>query len=113
MNGLTCAAAGLLPGDRWPALSEHRRRCLRCQAAAARGRALGRDLAALSGELVAAPPGLRDAVVSGLGEQDAADPRRALAARAAARYAAVTGVVTATLVALLAGLARRHSRAMG
>ena len=113
MNGLACAATGLLPGDRWPTLSEHRRRCLHCQAAAARGRTLGRDLAALGGEVVTAPPGLHAAVVFGLGEQDAADPRRALATRAAARYAAVTGVVTATVVALLAGLARRHSRAMG
>jgi len=34
-------------------------------------------------------------------------------ARAAARYAAAAGLAVATVVALAAGVARRHSRALG
>jgi len=109
-----CFLAAVLP-DGWqvPTLVDHRRACLRCQAAAARERNLRRGLEALGADLVPAPPGLQARVLARLGEQDAADPRRALVARAAARYAAVAGLASATLLALAAGLARRHSRALG
>lgn len=108
-----CALAGWLPGSGPAVLARHRLGCLRCQAAAAREGALQRNLAALAGEIVPAPPGLRRAVLAALGDQDASDPRRALAARAAALHAAAAGLGAATLVALVAGLTRRHSRALG
>jgi hypothetical protein len=60
-----------------------------------------------------APAGLRAEVLHGLGKQDAADPRRALASRIAARYAAAAGLAVAAVLALAAGLVRRHSRALG
>jgi hypothetical protein len=113
MRNPLCTVAGLLPGVRWGALSAHREHCLRCQAADARQHSLGRDLAALGAEVVPAPPTLHTAVMARLGPQDGADPRRALVARAIARYAAAAGVAVGLLSALLAGLARRRSRAMG
>jgi len=72
-----------------------------------------RGLAALGDDLIPAPPGLSAEVLHKLGKQDAADPRRALASRIAARYATVAGLTVAALVALVAGLVRRHSRALG
>jgi len=109
-----CVVAAVLPdGWRVPALAEHRRACLRCQASAVRERNVRRGLEALGADLVPAPMGLQARVLERLGEQDAADPRRALVARAAARYAAVAGLASTALVALVAGLARRHSRALG
>jgi hypothetical protein len=110
MRGPICFLAGLLPGER-PAA--HRGNCRRCQEDATRAAALQAGLAGLAGDLVAAPDELRSTVLASLGEQDAADPRRDLAARVAARYVAVAGLALATLVALAAGLARRHSRALG
>ncbi|MBM3694743.1 MAG: hypothetical protein FJW79_02240 [Actinobacteria bacterium] len=113
MRRLRCFLADLAPGEGPPALAAHRESCLRCQAAGARERALGRALGALRDEVVAAPPGLQMRVLARLGRQDAFDPRRALIARAAARYAAAAGLAGATLAALLAGVLRRHSRALG
>lgn len=113
MRDALCLLAGRLPGQGPAAVASHRASCLRCQAAAARRRSLQRSLAALADEVAPAPAGLRDGVLARLEAQDAADPRRALVARAAARYAAAAGVVGATLVALAAGLARRHQRALG
>jgi len=108
-----CALAEWLPGEGPALLGAHRRICLRCQAGAARERVLRRALVGLADEQVPAPAGLHPRVLAGLGRQDAADPRRALVARAAARHAAAGGLAAATLLALVAGLARRHSRALG
>ena len=113
MRGLFCTLASRLPGE-WPAAAAaHRGNCLRCQAEAARDRTVRRGLAALADDVVPAPGGLEAAVLRGLGKQDAADPRRALVARIAARHAAAAGLAAATLVAVGAGLLRRHSRALG
>jgi hypothetical protein len=113
MRGPLCLLAHLVPGDRPAVLAAHRGECLRCRGEAARDTALRADLAALADDLVPAPRGLRSQVLASLGEQDAADPRRDLVARMAARYAAAAGLGVATLLALAAGLARRHSRALG
>jgi hypothetical protein len=113
MRGLFCALAARVPGSRPEALAAHRRSCLRCQAATARDHAVQRGLVELADELAPAPPGLKAQVLARLGRQDAADPRRDLVARAAARYAAAAGLAVATVVALAAGVARRHSRALG
>jgi hypothetical protein len=114
MRGWRCLLAGALPADlAWGPLEEHRDSCLRCQADDARDRALLRSLRAWGEEVLPAPASLQVRVLARLGEQDAADPRRALVARAATRYAAAAGLASAALVALLAGLARRHSRALG
>jgi anti-sigma factor RsiW len=112
MRDARCLLASWLPGQRFAALAAHRESCLRCQAAAARDRSLQRALRGLAAELMPAPAGLHSAVMARLGRQDAADPRRNLAARAAARYTAAAGLATAAAVALAAGLARRHSRAL-
>lgn len=113
MSGLFCTLASRLPGE-WPAAAAaHRGNCLRCQAEAARDRTVRRGLAALADDVVPAPGSLEAAVLQGLGTQDAADPRRALVARIAARHAAAAGLAAATLVAVGAGLLRRHSRALG
>ena len=113
MSGPVCLLARLIPGDRPAVLAADRGECLRCRGEAARDGALRADLAALADDLTAAPARLRPRVLASLGEQDAADPRRDLVARMAARYAAVGGLAVATLLALAAGLARRHSRALG
>ena len=113
-RGVLCRLAALLPGEISPrALNEHRRSCLRCQTETARYRSWNRELAAWRAVVVPVPDGFQTRVLAGLGAQDAVDPRRALAARAAARYAALAGLASASLVALAAGLARRHSRALG
>jgi hypothetical protein len=72
-----------------------------------------RELEAMGHETVPAPRQLAPAVVTRLGTQDAVDPRRALAARLAARYAAAAGVGAATAAALITGIVRRRSRATG
>ncbi len=72
-----------------------------------------RALVSLRDVTVAAPSYLHAATMARLGTQDAADPRRRLMARVAARYAAAAGVTAATTVALLTGLARRRSRVVG
>jgi hypothetical protein len=115
MIGLRCRVASWWPEGIWPLglRDRHREHCLRCQAEQVRGRALERVLVSMSDETVAAPAFLHAATVARLGTQDAADPRRQLVARVAARYAAAAGVTAATAVALLSGLARRRSRAVG
>lgn len=113
MSGPLCLLARLIPGSRPAVLASHRGNCLRCRGEAARDAGLRADLAALAGDLAAAPSGFRQQVLGSLGEQDAADPRRHLVAAMTARYAAVAGVAVAALLALAAGLARRHSRALG
>lgn len=113
MRGLLCTLASRLPGE-WPvAAAAHRGNCLLCQAEAARDRVVQRGLAALADDLVPAPASLKAAVLRDLGKQDSIDPRRALVARVAARHTAAAGLVAATLVALAAGLIRRHIRALG
>ena len=108
-----CRLAGWWPFSRLPeVLADHREHCLRCQVTDTRRRSLDRGIAALRGEMIPAPPTLQAAVVAGLGVQDAANPRRRLMARVAARYAAA-GVTAATAVALLTGVARWRSRPVG
>ena len=91
----------------------HRASCLRCQATDARHRVLHRELEAIGRETVPAPRQLAPAVATRLGTQDAVDPRRALAARLTARYAAAAGVSAATAAALITGIVRRRSRVPG
>ncbi len=114
MSEVRCRVVSWWPQG-WPTEFAHRHRehCLRCQADKVRSRSLERALASLRGEMVTAPSYLHAAAMARLGTQDAADPRRRLAARVAARYAAAAGVTAATAVALLTGLARRRSRAVG
>ncbi|MBN2114174.1 MAG: hypothetical protein JW785_08630 [Acidimicrobiia bacterium] len=113
MRNPLCFFASRFPGEGPAFLARHRACCLRCQAAAARERSLRRALPGLADEVLVAPPGLQSGVLCRLGEQDAADPRRPLVVRAAARYAAAAGLVLATGLAFAAGLARRQSRALG
>ena len=115
MRGLLCQLASWWPQGIWPTgfQQQHREHCLRCQAGEVRGRSLERFLISMRDETVTAPAYLHAATMARLGAQDAANPRRRLVARVAARYAAAAGVVAATTVALLTGLARRRSRAVG
>lgn|GEM_PF-1732836 len=113
MRGPRCFLAAVFPGEGPASLARHRACCLHCQAAAARKRSLRRALSGLADEVLVAPPGLQLRVLSRLGDQDAADPRRPLVVRAAARYAAAAGLALATGLAFAAGLARRQPRALG
>ena len=79
-RGVLCRLAALFPEEISPrALNEHRRSCLRCQTETARYRSWSRELAAWRAVVVPVPDGFRTRVLAGLGAQDAADPRRALA----------------------------------
>ena len=88
----------------------HRDHCLRCQAEAVRRRSLLRELGELRKEIVPAPAGLHEAVMSGLRKQDARAPRRVIVLQMAARHAAAAGVTAATAVALATGVLRWRSR---
>lgn len=111
MRGPVCSAAALFPGRSRGRLAAHREGCVRCRADDALRCSLESDLAALGAEVVPAPATLHAAVMARLGPQDAADPRRVLAARALARRVAAAGVGVALLAALLFGLAHRRARA--
>ena len=115
MSALMCRVTRAVPdglGPRWW-IDRHRDACLRCQAAVARERGIGRELAVLSQEVLPAPATLVPRVMARIGVQDASDPRRPLVARLAARYAAAAGVAVATGVAVFGGALRRRSRALG
>jgi hypothetical protein len=105
MRPLRCMAAGWLPTDgrSGEVFRGHRLGCLRCQAAAARGRSLSRELAMLVDDVIAAPSWLAPSVMARLGSQDAADPRRRLVVRAVGRYAAAaaTAITAAAAVAVV------------
>ena len=111
MRPLQCVVAGWLPveGRLNRIVRGHRLGCLRCQAGAARGRLLTRELVLLGDDMVSAPPWLAASVMARLGPQDAADPRRQLVVRAVARYTAAAATAV-TAVAVVAGLARWRSR---
>ena len=69
-------------------------------------------LAALAVEIIPAPATLVPRVMSRIGVQDSADPRKQMLARVRARYATATGVAVATAAAVATGLLRRRSRAL-
>jgi hypothetical protein len=109
VNYLRCRLNRLLPArfDRFA--RAHAEACLRCQAREARRRLIRRELAALAGEVIAAPPHLAAAVLARLGDQGSPDPAR----RAFVRAAATAGLAAAATAAVLTGLARRRSRLVG
>jgi hypothetical protein len=109
VTNLRCRSNRLLPAR---LAGWHAEECLRCQAGAARERLIRRQLAALAGEVSAAPPHLAAAVMAHLGEQTAADPSRRAILRTATRHAAA-GVAAAATAAVLTGLVRRRSRLVG
>jgi pimeloyl-ACP methyl ester carboxylesterase len=111
MRSLHCVLSGRLPveGPLSRMVRGHRLGCLHCQAVAARGRSLTRELVLLGDDMVSAPPWLAASVMARLSPQDAADPRRQLVVRAVARYTAAAATAV-TAVAVVAGLARWRSR---
>jgi hypothetical protein len=111
MRPLQCGAAGWLPteGRLSGVVRGHRLGCLRCQAAAARGRLLTRELALLADDIAAAPSWLASSVMARLGPQDASDPRRRVVVRVVARYSAAAATAAAVAVGV-AGVARWRSR---
>jgi hypothetical protein len=112
MSELTCRLIAAIPGD-MPlnrVLSRHRDRCLRCQADDARVSGVTRQLSTLGGEVVKAPEGLASTVMTSLGPQDGADPRRPILIRVVVRWAATVLVLLATAVAVGAAVASRMRR---
>lgn len=113
MKYLRCRLNRWLPARLGELARAHTTSCLRCQAAEARSRMIRREMAALAGEILTAPPHLAAAVLARLGDQGAPDPVRRAIGRYAARYAAAGGVVVAAVVAFVTGMARRRSRLVG
>ena len=112
MSELTCRLIAAIPND-MPlnrVLSRHRDRCLRCQADDARVTGVSRQLSTLGDEVVRAPAGLASTVITRLGPQDGADPRRPIVMQVMLRWAATALVVLATAVAVGAALATRMRR---
>jgi hypothetical protein len=91
-------------------LSRHRDRCLRCQADDARVTGVSRQLSTLGDEVVKAPAGLASTVITRLGPQDGADPRRPIVMQVMLRWAATALVLLATAVAVGAAVATRMRR---
>lgn len=115
MSALTCRLIAALP-EEMPlnrVLSTHRERCLRCQADDARVTGVTRELSTLGQEVVPAPAGLATTVITRLGPQDGADPRRPIVIRLVVRWAATALVVLATAVAIGAAVASRIHRKSG
>lgn len=112
---LTCRLIAVLPGD-VPlnrVLARHRDRCLRCQSVDARTSGVARELSTLSGETLRAPDGLATTVMTRLGSQDGADPRRVLVIRVAVRWSATALVLLATAAAIAASIVSRMRRGRG
>jgi hypothetical protein len=112
VSELTCRLIAAIPND-MPlnrVLSRHRDRCLRCQADDARVTGVSRQLSTLGDEVVKAPAGLASTVITRLGPQDGADPRRPIVMQVMLRWAATALVVLATAVAVGAALATRMRR---
>ena len=112
MTELTCRLIAAIPDD-MPlnrVLSRHRDRCLRCQADDARVTGVSRQLSTLGDEVVPAPAGLASTVITRLGPQDGADPRRPIVMQFVVRWAAAALVLLATAVAVGAALASRMRR---
>ncbi|MEK7251909.1 MAG: hypothetical protein AAB198_01460 [Actinomycetota bacterium] len=112
MSELTCRLIAAIP-DGTPlnrVLSKHRDRCLRCQADDARVNGVTRQLSTLGDEVVVAPAGLASTVMTRLGPQDGADPRRPIVVRVIVRWAATALVLLATAVAVGAAFSSRMHR---
>lgn len=116
MSELTCRLIAAIP-DEMPlnkVLRRHRDRCLRCQADDVRGSGVSRQLSTLGEEMVKAPEGLASDVITRLGPQDGADPRRPIVTQVVLRWAATALVLLATAVAVGAAVAGRvHRRRVG
>ncbi len=112
MTSITCRLVAMIPPD-VPlnrVLEAHRRQCPVCQADQAGSSGVTRKLSGLGDETLRAPEGLATTVMSRLGAQDGADPRRPLVVRLAVRYAAIALIGVATVVAVVAGLVSRRLR---
>jgi hypothetical protein len=112
VSELTCRLIAAIPND-MPlnrVLSRHRDRCLRCQADDARVTGVSRQLSTLGDEVVKAPAGLASTVITRLGPQDGADPRRPIVMQVMLRWAATALVLLATAVAVGAAVATRMRR---
>ena len=112
VSNLTCRLIAALPPDARlnRVLRRHRDHCLRCQADDARTIGVSRQLSTLGDQVVKAPEGLATDVMTRLGPQDGADPRRPIVMRFIVRWAAAALVVVATTVAVGAALASRMRR---
>ena len=112
MSPVLCRLTTAMPAGagRAPVTRAHLRSCLRCQASAARGRVLRRELAGLGSEVTPAPPYLAATVMARLGEQGAAHPGHRVVAGLTGRYAAAAGVGAAAAAAVITGMIRRRSR---
>lgn len=112
MSEITCRLIAAIPDD-MPlnrVLNRHRDRCLRCQADDARVTGVSRQLSTLGEEVVRAPEGLASDVITRLGPQDGADPRRPIVTQVVLRWAATALVLVATAVAVGAAIAARMGR---
>lgn len=112
MSELTCRLIDAIP-DEMPlnrVLRRHRDRCLRCQANDVRVSGVSRQLSTLGEEVVRAPEGLASDVITRLGPQDGADPRRPIVTQVVLRWAATALVLLATAVAVGAAVAARMRR---
>ena len=112
MTSLTCRLIASLP-EGAPlnrVLRRHKEHCLRCQAADARTVGVSRRLSTLGGEVVPAPDGLATSVMTRLGPQDGADPRRPIVVRVAVRWAAAALVLLASVAAVAAAFTTRIRR---
>lgn len=112
MRRLPCRVIAAMPPDR-PlnrVLERHRAGCDRCRGLERASKGMAQRLSDLGGETLPAPEGFATRVMSYIGEQDGADPRRPLVKRAAARYSAAGLIGIATIVALVARLLSRRRR---
>lgn len=112
MTGVTCRLISMIPPD-LPlnrVLQRHREHCLRCLADEARSSGVSRELSHLGTETLAAPEALTPTVMTRLGPQDGADPRRPLVRRLVVRYSAAGLAAVATVTALMARIFFRKSR---
>ena len=112
MRGITCRLIESLPADRplTPLLAKHRAGCRRCKSRDQRTTGVVRELHDLSSETIQAPDGMATGVMTGLGHQDGANPRREVIRRLIVRYTTAAVVVLATITALVASLVARRRR---
>jgi hypothetical protein len=112
MSSITCRLVAMIPPD-VPlnrVLQAHRAQCPTCRADLAGSTGVSRELSTMSRETLRAPDGLATTVMSRLGEQDGADPRRSLVVQLAVKYSAVAIIGLATVAAMIAGVLSRRSR---
>ena len=113
MTSVTCKLISLIPPDVSlnRVLRKHREHCLKCLADQARSSGVVRELSYMGAETLTAPAGLTPRVMTRLGPQDGADPRRPLVKRIVVRYSAAAVAAVATVAALMARLFFRKGRA--